>query len=186
MTAIQEMLRSVGGLFRWWVIVAPWEQAVRVRLGNRVRVLTAGIYLRVPGLDRVYLQSVRRRMCSIPTQILTTKDGKPLTISGAIGYCIRDIGKLYDTLHHAEDTIQTEVAAILARLVHERELVECPPAILEAVVTERLDLSRYGLGDLEFVVTDYAVVRTYRLIQCSPKDWVYGGDKAHLATENAS
>lgn len=183
MSAVQELVRQFGNLFRWWVVVAPWEQAIRVRLGKHVTLLGPGVYLRIPGVDQVYRQSVRRRFSNLPTQTISTKDGRALTISGAIGYHIQDIGRLYDTLHHAEDTLQSEVMAVVARQIRARDLSECDPGEVEAAATAELDFLRYGIAGVEFVITDFVAVRTYRLIQGSPKDYNSGADGV-LSTSN--
>lgn len=174
MSSIRELFRELGGLFRWWVVVAPWEQAVRVRMGKHVCVLDAGVHLRVPFVDRVFRQSVRRRFSSIPTQTVTTRDGRTVTVSGTMGYAIADIGKLYNTLHHAEDTITSEGQGLISRFIARSDFADCLPAAIEVHVTEHLDLKRYGLAGMEFFVTDFAAVRTYRLIQGEPKDWSHG------------
>lgn len=174
MSSIRELLRELGGLLRWWVVVAPWEQAVRVRMGKHVAVLRAGVHLRVPFVDRVFRQSIRRRFSSIPTQTVTTRDGKTVTVSGTMGYAIADIGKLYDTLHHAEDTITSEGQGVIARFVARNDFADCLPTAIEAHVADALDLGRYGLDGAEFFVTDFAAVRTYRLIQGQPHDWAHG------------
>lgn len=177
---LAELVSRFTGIFRWWVSVAPWEQAVRVRLGKHVRVLGAGVHLRIPAVDRVFRQSTRRRFSSVPTQTVTTRDEKTVTISGALGYAIADVGALYNTVHQAEDTIQTEAQAAVARYVHAHDLAECSPITLEHVVTEALDLGRYGISGVEFSVTDFAVVKTFRLIQGEPKSYSHEG--AYLST----
>ena len=174
MATFQELFRNLGSLFRWWVIVAPWEQAVRVRLGKRVALLRAGCHLRIPLIDRVFRQSVRRRYITVPTQTITTLDGKTVTVSGGMGYAIRDVLTLYDTLHDAEDVVQTEVNAAVARFMSVRNLHDCLPLAIEQAVAAAVDLSRYGLEAGDFCVTDFAVARTYRLIQGEPKNWKQG------------
>ena len=174
MGAIQELFRQIGNLFRWWFVVAPWEQAVRVRMGTKVDVLDAGVHLRIPIADRIFRQSIRRRFTTVPTQTVTTLDGKTVTISGGIGYSIKDIGMLYDTLHDAEDTVQIAAQGVVAKFIAERQLSSVQPSEIEGVVPEALKLEQYGLGEVEFCVTDFAVVRTYRLIDGAPKDWTSG------------
>lgn len=186
MSALQQILNSLTGLFRWWIVVAPWEQAVRVRLGKHVKVLGAGIFWRIPGLDVVYRQSVRRRFSSIPTQTVTTRDGKAVTVSGALAYYIADIGTLYNTLHHAEDTIQTDAAALVARFVRDCDLADCTPGAVEASVNAALDLVRYGIGGAEFAVTDFVAVKTYRLMMGSPKDYSNGEGSLMTTTPDAN
>lgn len=137
-------------------------------------VLEPGLHLRIPALDRIYRQSIRRRFSTVPTQSVTTADGKALTISGALGYSIADIATLYNSIHNAEDVLQTEAAAAVARYVRDRDIENCLPKEIESAVTKDLDLGRYGLSDVEFSITDFVTVRTYRLIQGQPKDWSYG------------
>lgn len=174
MSAIREIFRELGGLLRWWVVVAPWEQAVRVRMGKHVTVLSAGVHLRIPFADRIFRQSIRRRFSSIPTQTVTTRDGQTVTVSGTMGYAIADVGKLYNTLHHAEDTINSEGQGVIARFVARNAFADCLPEAIEAHVANALDLRRYGLEGMEFFVTDFAAVRTYWLIQGQPHDWAHG------------
>ena len=94
MESLHQLLQQIGRMFVWLVIVAPWEQAIRVRLGRRVRLLPAGAYLVIPFIDRVYRQTIRRRLSIIPPQTLTTRDGKSVTLGSAVGYSIVDLGSI--------------------------------------------------------------------------------------------
>ena len=105
---MQSLVELIRGFFRGvrpWVIVAPWEQCLRVRLGKRVKVLRAGFHLRIPVIDTVYMQSVRRRVSSIGNQTITTSDNHTISLGGALGYAIEDVEAVYRGLHHAEDTL---------------------------------------------------------------------------------
>lgn len=168
---ISEILRAFSRLFTWLIIVAPWEQAIRVRLGSHVRLLNQGWYLRIPFIDRVYRQSIRRRLVTIPAQTLTTADGKALSVSGAIGYEIVDLMRLYETLHDPNDTIESEISAMVADFVGSRPLAECKPSALQTDVRSKMRLNRYGLNGTEFYVTNFVAVRTYRLITGEMKSW---------------
>jgi hypothetical protein len=168
-------LRQLGQCLTWFVIVAPWEQAIRVRLGKRVALLTAGFYLRIPFVDRVFKQSVRRRLTNIRPQTLTTRDGRVITCAAALGYSIGDMRKLYDTLESAQDTIESEAATLIARFVGEHDYAECRMGELEKFVSGALDLAQYGLEGQEFYLTSFATARTYRLITGDLPSWNHGG-----------
>lgn len=168
---IRELVRQIGNLLTWIVIVAPWEQAIRVRFGKRVTLLKAGTYLRIPFIDRVYRQSIRRRLELVPPQVLTTKDGRALSVGAAIGYAVVDMLKLYNTLHDASATIRSSVCAMIADYVANHALPECSPSDVEKSVRERLQLGRYGLGEEEFFLTNFAAVRTYRVITGAMPEW---------------
>ena len=103
MSAIIDVLRSFWRLFIWWVVVQPWEQGIRVRLGKRRKRLSPGLSFRIPYVDVVYKQSVRLRYTTTTPQTVSSSDGVALTVSGQLGYLISDIDKLYDTLQQAEN-----------------------------------------------------------------------------------
>jgi len=171
---ISEILRSIAQIFTWLVVVAPWEQVIRVRLGSRVSLLQSGWYLRLPFVDRVYRQSTRRRLTVIPAQTLTTSDGKAVTIGSALGYEISDLRRLYETIHDAADTIESEASTVIADFIGLHDLAQCSPEAIEEAVRARLHLERYGLNSTEFYITNFAVVRTLRVITGEIKSWQRG------------
>lgn len=155
----------------WFVVVAPWEQAIRVRLGKHVRRLEAGTYLRIPFVDRVFKQSVRRRLSMVRPQTLTTMDRRVVTCAGAIGYSIGDLVKLYDTLESPNDTIENEVAGLVARFIGQTALSGITAKNLEEFVMAHLNLSKYGLEGQEFYLTSLATSKTYRFITGGMDSW---------------
>lgn len=159
-----ELFRHIAQVFTWFIVVAPWEQAIRVRLGKHVRLLTKGAYIRIPFMDRIFRQSSRRRLSIIRPQTLTTSDGKVVSCAGAVGFAVNDLLKLYDTLENPNDTIECEVAGIISRFIGARTLRECTSPALEAYVRENLHLDKYGLSGQEFYTTSFATARTYRFI----------------------
>jgi regulator of protease activity HflC (stomatin/prohibitin superfamily) len=176
---VSRLLGSVA----FWVVVMPWQQALRVRCGSNVRVLRAGIYLRIPILDAVHVESVRRRSSMLPTQTLSTADCHTLTLSAVVGYTIADIELLYRGLHHAEDTIVQTAQGILAREVCRRHRAAIDPEVLAEAVNVALAaaFAPYGLHEVTFQLTDIAFVRAFRLIQ--DQRWYHGNV---LDTQGAS
>lgn len=181
---LRELLTALKNIFTWWWTISPWEQGVRVRAGKHVKLLEAGLHLRIPVLDRFYVQSVRLRYICVPTQTVTTKDGKALTISGGLAYSIEDILKLYQTIHDPVDTIEMMCCGIIASTIEGKEAAEVSPKDVEKAVNEELNLEEYGLTNTLFKVTDWALVRTYRLIQGEPKS--YGGSCLDTSSERSS
>lgn len=164
MTGFREFLHFIRTSFTWWIVVAPWEQGVRVRLGKNVKLLEAGVHLKIPFVDLVAKQSVRLRIISIPPQTISTRDGHSLTIGILIGYKIVDVLKLYDSLHHAQDTITSIAIGAVSDFVIARDKVECAPDQLTQYVRDNVDLEQYGLGDTTVNISTFAFVRTYRII----------------------
>jgi regulator of protease activity HflC (stomatin/prohibitin superfamily) len=170
--AIRQFLREL----QLWMIIAPWEQGLRVRCGRRLTFLTPGIHLKLPIVDTIYVQSVRMRISGLPRQTVTTKDGKTVTITGSVGYAIANIQQLYNTLHHPEDAIQKRAQALIANFISSRKAKDCTADAIEAGLADHLrdTLSCYGIEDTRIFVSDLAIVRTYRLI--GDNAWgMYGG-----------
>jgi regulator of protease activity HflC (stomatin/prohibitin superfamily) len=168
-TGFVEAVKQILSILQWWVSVSPWEAGVRVRAGRHVKSLSPGLHLRIPLLDHVFIQTVRMRVATIPTQTVTASDGRTITIGATVGYAIRDVERLYMTLHDAEDTIVNMAARAVADVVAIAGPNELFAGMVGSHATARLHLEQYGLADADIRVTDFAIVRAYRLI--SDKRW---------------
>lgn len=183
---MSEIITAITQLFGqvvFWATVAPWEQAIRVRAGKRVRRLAPGLHLRVPIIDTVHKQSVRLRSCCIQTQTISSADSATLICGATLAYSISDIERLYRGLHHAEDTVSQIVAAEIAGHVSHVARADLAPATVSDAVTARVAprLAEYGLSDVSVRVTDFAFVRTYRLVS----DQRWSGHGEPLSTKGA-
>lgn len=183
MTAIQTIIDAICKLFTWWIFIAPWEQAIRVRAGKHVSMHGRGVILVIPFLDRVYVQSVRRRVCNLPSQVVTSKDGVALSVGVAIAYAITDLRTLYDTLHMADDSIRAFAAAVIADFISSHDASECDAAGL-ATASSKLDFETYGLGEASIRVINIARVKTYRLITGDMITWSTGPSLDTIAHSN--
>lgn len=165
MNVFQSILELVKNLLHWWFIVQPWEQAIRVRLGKDARLFGPGLHFRMPFLDSVYIQNTRRRLMYIGAQTLTTSDGKLITLHSTLGFTIEDVMLLQSSLHDATATIQQHVMGLLANDVALHILSECTPCEVIRRTRLELDLTKYGLGQVELALTGYvANVRTVRVL----------------------
>jgi hypothetical protein len=165
MNGIFEFIRRFAEIFIWWTVIQPWEGAIRVRLGRWVQTLIPGIHLRIPYIDSIYRQTTRLRFCMMGVQTLSTIDNKTITLSASVGYRISDVWKLYDTLHHAEETIRQLAMSEIARFIQDRKVAECTPGAIETAVSQTLEFAQYGIAFEGVRLIDFAVVKTFRLIQ---------------------
>lgn len=164
-TTLWEIVSRFANLFIWWTIVSPWESGIRVRLGSRVTKIGPGIHLRIPYFDAIFKQTVRRRITIVQLQTLSTQDRKTVTVCATVGYAIADIALLYNTLHHADETIRNMVAGAIARTIQSMTSDECLPQDVERQVNAVVDLSGFGLAGTEIRLVDFAFVRTFRFLQ---------------------
>lgn len=167
MNYIGQLFEFLQKLVIWWITVMPWEEAVHVRMGKTVKVLKEGLHLRIPFIDRVYIQDIRVRIMQSPPQTVTTKDGKTITLIMSVGYSIVDIYKLYNSLYHVDQTLCTMMQGIIAEEVYSRDLINCFPVDLEYAVKSKMIGDVYGLRFDNIKIVGFAIVKTYRLIQDS-------------------
>src|SRR6267154_2769131 len=90
-SAFIDLLLKFWALLIWWVVVEPWEKALRVRLGKRVVEFGPGIHFRFPYIDVIYRNSTRLHFTSLDPQTVTSQDGKTITFAGVFGYVIEDL-----------------------------------------------------------------------------------------------
>lgn len=164
MTWVTQLLDLLSGPFIWWVIIAPWETAIRTRLGKHVSVLGPGIHWRFPFVDKVFIQSSRLRMLSDFGQTMTTKDGKVVTVALAIQYRVDDIRKLFMGIAHPESTLTHRVQGLLAQLVSDTLSSDLTPKFIEESVVAQVPSEEWGLAEVKVWITSFACVKTFRLM----------------------
>lgn len=165
MSNLKEFFQYIFGNLKFWIIVQPWEQGLRVRNGKHITLLNKGIYFRIPYFDSVYVQECRLRVCMMSMQTLTSKDNQTITMNGSIGYSIVDIEKLYNTLYHPELTITNIVMSETAEYVYNTNAKEATPEQISESVMAKLNSFDYGLRFEYYKITNFAAIRAYRLIQ---------------------
>jgi len=174
MNQVQQFLEYILNTFKIWVIVQPWELGIRVRLGKKIKKLNKGIYFKIPYIDSVYTQEVRIRVVTMPVQTVMTLDEKTVTFSAVIGYNIEDIEKLYQTLYHPEQTIINIAMSESTEYVSKSNLKNISFDNIEKNIITKINSESYGLNISYYKLTNFAAVRTYRLIQDG--NWFHEGN----------
>lgn len=150
--------------FQFWVVIAPWEAALRVRLGKRAVTLSPGIHWRIPFFDRIFVQSTRLRTIAEDGISVTSRDGKNLTVSVAINYAVKDIHRLFMSLASPDLTIISKVASRIAQVASESHSAELTPSFFESQIRESVSAEEYGLTSVSVTIMNFSFAKTYRLI----------------------
>lgn len=90
MNQLLDWLRQVLSSWKCWIVVAPWDVGVRVRLGRRAVALLPGPHLRIPMLDVVLLVNTRLRVTTVPPVTVRAQGGRVRSVMGTVGYHVRD------------------------------------------------------------------------------------------------
>jgi regulator of protease activity HflC (stomatin/prohibitin superfamily) len=150
--------------FQCWIVIAPWEAGLLVRMGKHASVLSPGPHFRIPFVDRVFVQAVRLRSISDSGQTMATKDGRVLTIAVALSYAIESIEKLYNSVSNPEATLLFQVQGLIAEIVANANSDTLTPKIIEERVADKIPATEWGLGQVRLMVTTFAYVKVYRLL----------------------
>ena len=168
---LQSFMTHFTGAFKWLYVLQPWEQALRVRAGRWITLHKGGIHFKIPYLDCIFKQNTRLRLSEVGVQTVTTLNNKTITLSGALSYRVQDITPLYQKLHQPEDTISRQVQAIISDFIATNNHEDCGPKALMNHVNSKLDVEQYGLGDAEYILKDFASVKTYRFVTGNLENW---------------
>lgn len=186
---LTRILAFLGRALTWFCVVQPWEEALRVRLGNKISTFKPGIHFIIPFADVLYVQNMRLRVIHCNEQTITTADGKPLCVTGNISFQVNDIYALYQSVHQPEYVLRRDVQAAIALYVSNRTIIECHTSELENFVNASLDLERYGLTGNGFCLTDWLIVKSIRLINQGLGEWInsnFNTDQPRISSVNSN
>lgn len=105
-------------LFRFWVVLNPYEHGVLLRLGKFVRIIEPGLHFMWPlHIDHIMYESVVPTTHSLGNESITTRDGKAVSFHAVVTFQISDIQKallsVHDTDHALVDACRGEIARTL-------------------------------------------------------------------------
>jgi regulator of protease activity HflC (stomatin/prohibitin superfamily) len=153
-----EWISRIFGSWKFWIVVPPWDQGVRVRLGKNATRLGPGFHLRVPFVDDVTLVNTRLRIHSTPQ--VTLQNGSATTakvICALVGYRIDDPLLAMQRFEKPSiAVIGLAQAKIVAGMSDEENLLSLRDEFAESGIA--VEFVRY---------TDNVAVRTFRLLQTS-------------------
>jgi hypothetical protein len=81
-----------------------------------------------------------------------------------IAFTIEDVQKLFETLHAPAETISDLAQSFAAQWIATHTKLEVTPATVGDAVRAELHLGRYGVQCKRAYVSEFAVVKTYRLL----------------------
>lgn len=89
---IELFIQFLERILPFWIV---WDYELGVRMGLWVRPteLKPGIHLKIPFFHKVLTCNAKNETFRVLQNTVTTKDGKTVSISAAVGYCVNDAVK---------------------------------------------------------------------------------------------
>lgn len=156
------------GLFKFWVVMHPYEAGVQLRFGKFRKVLDCGFHWMLPfGIDEQLSEHIVPTTHSLGDESTTSKDGKSVGFHAVVTYKVRDIQKTMlevDDVHHAvRDACCGEIGRVMRESTWEEMLAE---DILEKLTGAcRKRGFRYGIEVMSVQLAGISLVRSLRIMQ---------------------
>ena len=153
---VQAALRFVPRI----MIVRSTHRGVAFVRGKNVRVINPGLYIYWPLITECIVCVVVRQSIDLPTQILTTKDGLSVVVSGVVIYAISDIEVALTEQWDHDETIRVLSQAAIRNVVCSQDCAYLNQNRTQ--VENRLktalsrELSPYGVSIIDSKLTDLA------------------------------
>ena len=167
MEGLKEFITYLTNQLKFWFIVKEWEYGLHLRNGRIKRVLSFGIYLKIPFLDQTYSESKRMRDVVISQCNFTTKDNKSITASGAIFYTIKNILNFYNGYAEPHSILDNKIKSLFNTYFLNTNFEDFNKIELESFVLEGLKTSiiEKGFKFHDFNLTTFSNAKTYRIIK---------------------
>lgn len=160
-----EWLLSIIREFQFWLIVQPWDRALRTRLGRNPRVLAEGIHWKIPLVDTVQVVSTQQQTYPFPSQTLWSADGRPVTVAGLIKFRIVDPCASQMAMKEPETICAAQAQTAVTEYVSERSVADMRLGELRQTIFDALVGAVPGIEFDEVAITEFGAFRTLRLLQ---------------------
>lgn len=155
-------------IFQFTLIIAPWQRAIRLRLGKFHSILEPGLHFYFPfWIDRVVGESVVMETMQIKPQSLTTKDGKTVVVTAVVTFRIEDIRTFLLDVEGRNNAVEDSTYGSISSYVMKKtweELVALDDLGNELTKTVRRQAKRYGVDIISVQIMDFIQCRPLRLI----------------------
>lgn len=166
-----DLLVSVLDLFRFWIVVEPYEQIVVTRLGPVHRVLlTSGFYWKLPfNIDRETGDVVVPRTHDMPMQCFTLKDGTTVAVGPVITYRTNDVEKLLMEAEDAETAVRDAARGTIRETLQPFTWEQLLDSNLTDILTKavRKMAWKWGVEVIQVSLADVCKVKVLRVIDGS-------------------
>jgi len=122
--ALISWLQSIWKQVWFFQTVREFEEAVLLRMGKYYKSLTPGLHFKLSVLDEIITHYSKDDTILLPSQALTTSDGKSVTVTGRVLYAITDIQSFLTKVNAPQQAIADITMGVIAKNIIESEYTE--------------------------------------------------------------
>lgn len=158
-------------LIEWieWIkpfyMMSEFDKGVLLRFGKYKKTLESGLHFKVPFIDEVLSRTVVLTTTSLPSQSLTTIDGKDIVVQSIIKYEISDVKINLLEVTDVTDGLVDNTMAIIKKVITERTKDECLRNDLDDIITKksRHESKKWGIYVHSVNLVSISSIRSYRV-----------------------
>jgi regulator of protease activity HflC (stomatin/prohibitin superfamily) len=155
-------------LFKFWIVIQPYEQAVQLRLGHYRRILSEGLHWLIPfGVDYCISEHIVPTTHSLGDESVTSQDGKSVGFHAVVTYRVSNIEKatleVADSDHAVRDATCGEIGRVMRELTWDQ--MREPDLADKLTVACRKRGWRYGIEIMNVQLAGLALCRSIRIMQ---------------------
>lgn len=162
-----DLLIECLGLFRFWHIVDPYEEALVLRFGKLHRHLKPGFNWVIPlGVETALSEHTVPAIHSLGNESVTTVDGKSIAFHAIVTFQVRDIEKLLLKVEDGNHAVMDACSGEVARILRQSTLDEInKPDMLDKLTdAARKRGFRYGVEIMSVQLASMTVCRAIRIM----------------------
>jgi regulator of protease activity HflC (stomatin/prohibitin superfamily) len=155
-------------LFKFWIVIEPFEAGVLLHLGKFRRILECGFHFMWPfGIDKVLTEHIVPTTHSLGDESTISKDGKSIGFHAVVTYKVRDIQKALLDVEDVQHAIRDACCGEIGRVMRDSTWIE----MLGEDILEKLTAAcrkrgfRYGIEVMSVQLAGIATCRSIRLMQ---------------------
>jgi hypothetical protein len=154
--------------WKFWVVIAPWELGVRIRMGKNATSLRPGPHFRIPFIDAITLVNTRLRIDGTPPVTVSGSAANATRyISATVGFRISDPLKAMLKFGAPGPVVVSKTQGEIAVTRDESKVTQALKAYFDADSGISIEFVKF-VEDVE--------VRTYRLI--NGNSWIASGHES--------
>ena len=169
------------------VIIRATHAGVKWIRGSKIKAMPPGLHWYWPLTTELEVLVTARQTLAIPDQVLTTKDGKKITVKTLVVYKIRDIiqaiGKAnWDTDATVNDLTQSAVMRVVATHTLGEILGGIADESITATLTKevRKELRQYGVYIVRAKLVNFAETKVFKLLTTQADHHAMNGSQFYL------
>jgi regulator of protease activity HflC (stomatin/prohibitin superfamily) len=157
-------------LFKFWEVLQPWEEGIRVRLGKYkkpVEVLTAGFHWILPfKIDVINTTSIARQAIDLGSQTVTTLDDKCIVIESILTFETKDVEKALFKVGDEVSAVSERIQSIIRSEIIKTNFSEVNSEAIEKSINDqsKKEGSKWGINVINVSIKSLGRISSIRLI----------------------